>query len=54
MNTVSRSRPTGEISRLHQSFLAEKRRLAARGRSTALYYGPRLQGEWFAPARYKT
>jgi transposase len=40
-------------SRARQSFQEEKQRLAAKGRSTALYYGHRLEGEWFAPALWK-
>ena len=38
------------VSRARQSLQQEKQRLAAQGRSTALYYGHRLEGEWFAPA----
>jgi transposase len=41
------------VSRARQSFQEEKQRLAAKGRSTALYYGHRLEGEWFAPALWK-
>lgn len=41
------------VSRARQSFQEEKQRLAAKGRSTALYYGHRLEGEWFAPAPWK-
>ena len=31
----------------------EKQRLAAQGRREALYYGAHLEGEWWAPARWK-
>ena len=41
------------VSRARQSFQEEKQRLAAKGRSTALYYGHRLEVEWFAPALWK-
>jgi transposase len=41
------------VSRARQSFQEEKQRLAAKGRSTALYYGHRLAGEWFAPDCWK-
>ncbi len=34
-------------SRQRESFQKEKQRLAAQGRSHALYYGHRLQGEWW-------
>ena len=50
--------PAGEharsVSRARQSLQQEKQRLAAQGRSTALYYGHRLEGEWFAPALWPT
>ena len=35
------------ISRQRESFQREKQRLAAQGRSHALYYGEHLQGEWW-------
>jgi transposase len=35
------------VSRQRESFQREKQRLAAQGRSHALYYGARLQGEWW-------
>jgi len=41
------------VSRARQSLQEEKQRLAAKGRSTALYYGHRLAGEWFAPGLWK-
>jgi transposase len=41
------------VSRARQSLQQEKQRLAAQGRSTALYYGHRLEGEWFAPALWQ-
>lgn len=41
------------VSRARQSLQQEKQRLAAKGRSTALYYGCRLAGEWFAPQLWK-
>ena len=42
------------ISRQRESFQREKQRLAAQGRSHALYYGEHLQGEWWAEAVWKT
>jgi transposase len=41
------------VSRARQSLQQEKQRLAAQGRSTALYYGHRLEGEWFAPVLWQ-
>jgi transposase len=35
------------ISRQRESFAREKQRLAAQGRSHALYYGEHIQGEWW-------
>jgi len=35
------------VSRQRESFQREKQRLAAQGRSHALYYGERLRGEWW-------
>ena len=35
------------ISRQRESFQREKQRLAAQGRSHALYYGEHIQGEWW-------
>jgi transposase len=40
-------------SRQRESLQQEKQRLAAQGRSDALYYGARLQGEWWIPARWQ-
>lgn len=42
------------ISRQRETFQREKQRLAAQGRSYALYYGEHLQGEWWAEAVWKT
>ena len=42
----SRSRQRGSLQK-------EKQRLAAQGRSDALYYGRRLEGEWWTGARWK-
>ena len=42
------------ISRQRESFQREKQRLAAQGRSHALYYGEHLQGEWWREAAWKT
>jgi transposase len=41
------------ISRQRESFQREKQRLAAQGRSHALYYGEHLQGEWWREAAWK-
>jgi len=40
-------------SRQRESLQKEKQRLAAQGRSDALYYGARLEGEWWVEARWK-
>jgi transposase len=40
-------------SRQRESFQKEKQRLAAQGRSHALYYGHRLQGEWWQDASWE-
>ena len=40
-------------SRQRESFQKEKQRLAAQGRSHALYYGARLEGEWWTEALWK-
>jgi transposase len=40
-------------SRQRESLQKEKQRLAAQGRSDALYYGAHLEGEWWTPARWK-
>ncbi len=42
------------ISRQRESFRREKQRLAAQGRSHALYYGEHLQGEWWQEEVWKT
>ena len=42
------------ISRQRESFQREKQRLAAQGRSHALYYGEHIQGEWWQEAVWKT
>lgn len=42
------------ISRQRESFQQEKQRLAAQGRSHALYYGEHIQGEWWREAVWKT
>jgi len=42
------------ISRQRESFQREKQRLAAQGRSHALYYGEHLQGEWWQEEAWKT
>lgn len=41
-------------SRQRESFQREKQRLAAQGRSHALYYGEQLQGEWWRQEVWKT
>jgi transposase len=41
------------ISRQRESFQNERQRLAAQGRSHALYYGGHLQGEWWREAAWK-
>jgi transposase len=41
------------LSRQRQSLLQEKQRLAAQGRSHALYYGGHLQGEWWREADWQ-
>ena len=41
------------ISRQRESFQREKQRLAAQGRSHALYYGEHLQGEWWRELPWK-
>jgi transposase len=40
------------VSRQRESLQKEKQRLAAQGRSHVLYYGGRLQGEWWKPRRW--
>ncbi len=40
-------------SRQRESMQKEKQRLAAQGRSHALYYGVRLQGEWWREGKWK-
>jgi len=40
-------------SRQRESLQKEKQRLAAQGRSDALYYGARLEGEWWVPALWQ-
>ena len=40
-------------SRQRESLQKEKQRLAAQGRSDALYYGAHLEGEWWTPALWK-
>lgn len=40
-------------SRQRESLQKEKQRLAAQGRSDALYYGTRLEGEWWTPALWQ-
>src|SRR5216683_1523435 len=42
------------ISRQRESFQREKQRLAAHGRSHALYYGEHIQGEWWQEEVWKT
>jgi transposase len=42
------------ISRQRESFQQEKQRLAAQGRSHALYYGEHLQGEWWKGELWET
>lgn len=42
------------LSRQRESFQREKQRLAAQGRSQALYYGEHLQGEWWQEELWKT
>ena len=41
------------LSRQRESFQKEKQRLAAQGRSHALYYGHHLQGEWWQEDLWK-
>jgi len=41
------------LSRQRESFQKEKQRLAAQGRSHALYYGHHLQGEWWKGKTWK-
>jgi transposase len=41
------------ISRQRESLQGERQRLAAQGRSHALYYGGHLQGEWWREAAWK-
>lgn len=40
-------------SRQRESWQKEKQRLAAQGRSHALYYGAHLEGEWWRPALWQ-
>ena len=42
------------ISRQRETFQREKQRLAAQGRSYALYYGEHLQGEWWGEEVWKS
>jgi transposase len=42
------------ISRQRESLQQQKQRLAAQGRSQALYYGERLQGEWWRESIWQT
>src|SRR6266481_4936924 len=42
------------ISRQRESFQGERQRLAAQGRSHALYYGEHIQGEWWREEVWKT
>lgn len=42
------------ISRQRESFQRERQRLAAQGRSHALYYGEHIQGEWWRETVWKT
>ena len=42
------------ISRQRESFQRERQRLAAQGRSHALYYGEHIQGEWWREDVWKT
>jgi transposase len=42
------------LSRQRESFQREKQRLAAQGRSHALYYGEQIQGEWWHEKVWKT
>jgi transposase len=41
------------LSRQRESFQKEKQRLAAQGRSRALYYGCPIQGEWWQKDRWE-
>jgi transposase len=41
------------LSRQRESFQKEKQRLAAQGRSHALYYGSPIQGEWWQKDRWE-
>lgn len=41
------------VARQRESLQKEKQRLAAQGRSHVLYYGGRLQGEWWKARRWK-
>ena len=42
------------LSRQRESFQRERQRLAAQGRSHALYYGEHIQGEWWREEVWKT
>lgn len=42
------------VSRQRESLQRHKQRLAAQGRSQALYYGQRLQGEWWRESSWKS
>jgi transposase len=42
------------ISRQRETFQREKQRLAAQGRSHALYYGEHIQGEWWRQSHWKS
>jgi transposase len=41
------------ITRQRQSLMQERKRLAAKARGHVMYYGGRLQGEWWRPRRWK-
>src|SRR6266481_9949949 len=41
------------VSRQRESFQGERQRLAAQGRSHALYYGEHIQGEWWREEDWK-
>jgi transposase len=43
----------GSLSRQRESLQQDKQRLAAQGRSHALYYGGHLQGEWWQEAAWQ-
>ncbi len=41
------------LTRQRQSLIKERKRLAAKARSHVMYYGGRLQGEWWKPRRWR-